>query len=109
MPTAAGTTRGRSGGNRSACARKWRAGGPPRPRSSRHPYAHQREKDVGIEWFADVVAGTGIQTTVTIVGHRFGGKSDDRKLRPLHVFSDLSNGLQAVHLRHHDVHEDEVG
>src|SRR5262249_14980299 len=45
---------------------------------------------------------------VPVVGHGLGGEGDDRQLREVGLLADLARRLEAIHLRHHDVHEDEV-
>ena len=43
-----------------------------------------------------------------IVAHGLRGERDDRQLEKARTLANDSHGLEAVHLRHHDVHQDEV-
>src|SRR5882724_10944805 len=73
------------------------------------PDPYQREQDLDVQGFGDVVVGAGFDAQSAIVAHGLGGQSDDWYPAPtLAARADAPHGFQAVHLRHHDVHQYQV-
>ena len=61
-----------------------------------------------MERLGDVVVRTGFEAFFPIVDHRLGRERDDRELGKLGLLADLPSRLQAIHHRHHDVHQHEI-
>src|SRR5690242_18156478 len=75
--------------------------------SAEQPYPHQRQELVGIHRLGDIVARTGVETLLAVTLHCFGGEREYRERAGLRVYADFSDRLVAVHVGHHDVHEDD--
>ena len=58
--------------------------------------------------FGDVIARAGIDAFLAVAFHRLGGQRDDRQLLEAIHFPNRAHGFVAVHLRQHDVHQDEI-
>ena len=69
------------------------------------PHAYREQQLLGIDRFGQVVGRAGFKAFFTIAFHRFGSQRDDGKADELRILSDNANRLEAVHLRHHDIHQ----
>ena len=72
------------------------------------PDAQQRQQLVGVDRLGDVVARAGLEALLAVALHRLRGQRDHREVLPLGALADAAQRLVAVHLRHHDVHQDDV-
>ena len=76
--------------------------------SARQPDPQHRQQLLRIHRFGKVVRCTRFQALLAIALHRLGRQSDDRQGSKALIAADRTGRLVSVHLRHHDVHEDEV-
>jgi hypothetical protein len=76
--------------------------------SSVQPHAQQGQQLLRFDGLGDVVGGAGLEALLAVALHRLGGQGDDREVGEARVLADLAGGLVAVHLGHHDVHQDDV-
>ena len=72
------------------------------------PDAQERPELLALHRLGDVVGCAGVEALPAIVLHGLGGQGDDRQLAELRQLADRPRRLVAVHLRHHDVHQDDV-
>src|SRR4051794_41519744 len=72
------------------------------------PDAHEGEELVDIDRLRDVVGGPRGNALLAVPLHRLSSEGHDRKLFKLRHRAHRSRRLVAVHLRHHDVHQDEA-
>ena len=74
--------------------------------SAMQPAAHRGQQLLGIHGLGQIIRGARIEAFLPVALHRFGGKRDDRQ--PSEAGSSgLPHRLIAVHLRHHDIHQDD--
>ena len=62
-----------------------------------------------VDWLAKVGACAGRKATFAILWHREAGDADDRDAGGLWRVCDLAGSLDAIEVRHLNVHQDEVG
>src|SRR5580704_9578495 len=74
----------------------------------RHPYPQERQEFLNIQGLGDVVIGTSRKASFLVVHHGLRSESNDRQLAPLVTLADLSRRSDAIHLGHHDVHQDKI-
>src|SRR5665213_4046565 len=74
----------------------------------RQPYTYQGQKLLYVERLGDIVIGACGEALFLVIFHGFSGKRNDWKLAPLVAFTDFVHRRDAIHLGHHDVHQDEV-
>ena len=61
----------------------------------------------GVDRLGEVVGSARIQALLAVALHRFGGQGDYRQSPEFIVLPDLGHRLITVHLRHHDIHQDD--
>src|SRR5579862_4556702 len=77
------------------------------PQSRVEPHPQQRQQLVGIHRLGDVIRRAGLQTLLAVAFHGLRGERDDRQAAEARILADEPHGFVAVHLRHHDVHQDQ--
>src|SRR5207249_6678382 len=79
------------------------------PRQRTQPLGEQDVKRGHLDRLRDVVVHAGREAALAIARQGGGGRGDDRRVpRRALARADGGGGLQAVELRHLDVHQDEV-
>jgi hypothetical protein len=69
---------------------------------------HPRQQLVGVKGLGHIVHRAEFETAHDVAGLGFGGQEDDRNVSPVRCVLDAAAGLEPVHLRHHDVQQDQV-
>src|SRR5919106_817245 len=82
--------------------------GPPPFRLSMQPASQHREQMQAIDGLGQVVPGARLDALLAVALHRLRRHRDDRQGAAPRQLPDLLDGLDAVHLRHHDVHQHDV-
>src|SRR5580704_4991377 len=72
------------------------------------PQPQYRQQLLGIHGFRQIIPGAGFQAAVAVALHCLGGNRDDRHVLATRDGTNLTRGVETVHLRHHDVHQDDV-
>src|SRR5262249_9710956 len=72
------------------------------------PRPQHRDELLGVDRLGHIIPCPRLDALLTIALHRLGGDRDDRDVLESRIPPDLPRGLHAVHLRHHDVHQDHV-
>ena len=72
------------------------------------PDAQHREQLVQIDRLGNVIRGAGFDALGAVSLHRLRGHRDDRQRPELGDLPDRAHGFVAVHLRHHDIHQDAI-
>src|SRR3989339_1420897 len=63
----------------------------------------------GVERFGYVRISPGLQGGNTVLNFGFGSQQDDRQVTGVEVFSHLAAQLNAIHLRHYHIRNNQVG
>jgi hypothetical protein len=69
---------------------------------------HPRQQLVGVKRLGHVVHCAELEATHDVARLGLRGQEDDRDVAPLRRSLDTRAGLETVHLRHHDVQQDQV-
>src|SRR5438477_805526 len=72
------------------------------------PAAQHGEQMQAVHRLRQVVPGARGDALLAVALHRLRGHRDDRQVGAAVELADLADGGDAVHLRHHDVHQDDV-
>src|SRR5438874_3089684 len=72
------------------------------------PHPQQRRQLLDVHRLRDVVRRTRLEAFLAIALHRLRGQGDDRQGPELRVPADDPDGVVAVELRHHDVHQHQL-
>ena len=72
------------------------------------PGPQGREQLLRVDRLRQVVPRARLEAALAVALHRLRGHRDDRQVLAAGELADLAHGLQAVHLRHHDVHQHDV-
>src|SRR5882762_6059291 len=72
------------------------------------PGPQHRDELVRVDRFREVVPGSRLDALLAVPLHRLCGYRDDREVAEAPYFSDRPRRVQAVHFRHHHVHEHDV-